>query len=163
MNQTYCILTSYKSTARRRGQMPDLLLPYQCPHLYANTFWEWLQIVLIELESSISRYGIYVDWWMPLKNRPIMSKWGSIFIGLSSHFFHRKKWVAHFSILHYNLLLNNIKYWYICPVVLQNSTIQVLQPISYHLMLPEFYPEEQVSSATTVSYKKGLWVVYGSP
>jgi len=67
-----------------------------------------------------------------------MSKKGPIFIGLSLHFFHRKKWVGHFSILHYNLLLNNIKYWYICPVVLQNSTIQDLQTISYHLMLSEF-------------------------
>ena len=90
-------------------------------------------------------------------------KMRAIFIGLSSHFFHRKKWVHHFSILHYNLLLNNTKYWYICPVVLQNSTIQDLQYISYYLMLPEFFPDEQVSSTTIMSYKKGLWVVNGRP
>ena len=138
MNQTYCILTSYKSKVRRRGQMPDLLLPYQCPHLYANTFWEWLQLVLIELEPWISRYGIYVDSWKLLKHGTIMSKWGPIFVGLSSYFFHRKKWVGHFSILHYSLPLNNIKYWYICPVVLQNSPIQDLQSIFYHLCCHEF-------------------------
>lgn len=75
----------------------------------------------------------------------------------------QKKWVDHFSVLHYNLLLNNIKYWYICPVVLQNSAIQDLQSISYQLMLPEFYLEEQVSPTTIMSYKKCLWVVNGSP
>jgi len=49
----------------------------------------------------------------------------------------KKNLVGHFSVLHYNPPLNNIKYWYICPVVLQNSTIQDLQSISYHLMLAE--------------------------